>query len=166
MFSSVEEILNEGEELEETLNPSLFDTRYFAKYLISLFGILLVSMATVYVTTNFTLPFNGLYLSALVIVPILYGAYTEIGRRFKMYHFTDQKVILEQGILDKNWKSIYYTDITHVEMIQNFEERIFGVSDLYIDTAGEAGTELTLNGIDRPHKYQKKLMSSSQESSN
>jgi uncharacterized membrane protein YdbT with pleckstrin-like domain len=163
MLSSVEKILEEGEELEETVNSSLFDTRYFAKYVFSLLGVLLVSLGVVYLESNFSLPFEGYYLSALVIIPILYGGYTEVQRRFKMYHFTDRKIILEQGILDKQWKSLYYTDVTHVELIQNIEERIFGVSDLYIDTAGEAGTELTLNGVDRPHYFQKKISKRSKE---
>ena len=158
MLSSVDKILSEDEVLEETLNPSLFDTRYFARYIVSLLGILIISSLTAYISTNYSLPFNGIYLSSLVVLPILYGAYTEVGRRFKMYHFTDQKIIMEHGILDKQWKSLYYSDVTHVEMIQNIEERIFGVSDLYVDTAGESGTELTLNGVDQPHRIQKMIM--------
>lgn len=165
MLSSVDKILGEDEELEETVHPSLFDTKYFTKYLVSLLGILIVSSGTVYVSSNYELPFNAFYLSVLVIIPILYGAYTELGRRFRMYHFTDQKVIMERGILDKKWTSLYYSDITHVEMIQNFEERIFGVSDLFLDTAGEAGTEMTLNGVDQPHRFQKLIMERSQTDS-
>jgi len=158
MFSAVNEILGENEKLEETLNPSVFDSRYFFTYLFVAILILGIVAGTFYVSGNFELPFNPLYLLLLNVLPVLYVLKTEMRRRFIMYHFTDSKIIVEKGIFDKTWQSLYYSDITHAELVQNFEERIFDVSDLHIATAGESSMEVTLNGVKDPHRYHKKVM--------
>jgi len=70
-----------------------------------------------------------------------------------MYHFTDSQIIEEYGILNKDINTIHYENVTHATLDQDFEERIFSVSDIEIDSAGEAGTEIVLNGVRNAAKY-------------
>lgn len=162
MFSSVDKTLADGESLEETVNPSRMDTRYFKNFLFAGFMTILVLVLTIQTATSNILPVHPSYAMALLVAPLIMAGLTELRRRFTMYHLTDKKIIEEKGILNKNWVSINYDDITHVKMNQDIEERVFGVSDIKIDTAGESTTELDMEGLKNPHTYKKKIMKHSQ----
>lgn len=163
MFSSADELLERGEELEESIHPSRFDTRFFRLYLVSVLLTLLVAAGVAFEYSRGLLPFSQNYLLAGLALPFLLVVYTEIKRQFVMYHFTDRKVITEKGILNKTIVSVYYSDVTHTQLNQKIQERIFDVSDLEVDTAGEHQTELWLNGLKNPHHYKKLIGQRSQE---
>ncbi len=163
MFSSVDELLERGEELEESVHPSRFDTRFFRLYLVSFLLTVLVAAGVAFEYSRGLLPFSQNYLLAGLLIPLLLVVYTEFKRQFVMYHFTDRKVITEKGILNKTIVSIYYSDVTHTQLNQKIQERIFDVSDLEVDTAGEHNTELWLNGLKNPQHYKKMIGKRSQE---
>ncbi len=163
MFSSVDELLEQGETLEESIHPSRFDTRFFRLYVGVLFLTVLLAASVVFEYTNNMLPFSQNYLLAGFLVPFLLVLYTEVKREFIMYHFTDRKIVTEKGILNKTIVTVHYSDVTHTQLNQKIQERIFDVSDLEVDTAGEHQTELWLNGLKDPQHYKKMIGKRSQE---
>ncbi len=154
MFSKADELMNPGEELIESIHPSRFDSRHIKGTLI-IPGLLALAVTTAVIGSVLDfVPFGspGLF-AAVYMLPVATGLFYEVRRRFVMYHFTDSQIIEEYGILNKDINTIHYENITHTTLDQDFEERIFSVSDIEIDTAGEAGTEVVLNGVRNAAKY-------------
>ena len=154
MFSKVDELTAADEEVIESINPSRFDTRHIKGTVIFPGIIALVVTAAVIGSVLDFIPFGspGIF-AAFYVLPIALTLFYDLRRRFVMYHFTDGQIIEEDGILNKNINTIHYENITHTTLDQDFEERIFSVSDIEIDSAGEAGTELILNGVRNAGRY-------------
>lgn len=155
MFSKIDDYMSSGEEKIETIHPSRFDTRHI-KGTIIYPGVMIIAITAllgVRMANMFNLGFNPAYITALYILPIGMMTFYEIRRRFVMYHFTDKQVVEETGIFNKTLNTLHYQNITHSSLDQDFEERIFGVSDIDMDSAGESTTELKLNGVRNAPKY-------------
>lgn len=165
MYSTVENLLADDEELLLTANPSIFSAKYFNRYAVSFLIAVAVSAVLVYGYLNLSLPVNPLYGNLLTVLILLYVLKLEVRRRFTMYHMTNFKIIQEKGILNKKWVSINYHQVTHVDMKQNFEERIFGVSNLHIATAGESTRELDMEGMKHSHDLKQRIMERARDSS-
>ncbi len=67
---------------------------------------------------------------------------------------TDDKVILEQGVLNKQFKDIFVTDIRTVDVKQSLLQRIFGIGDLLIATSGTDNYEDVARGLPKPRAIQ------------
>ena len=63
----------------------------------------------------------------------------------------DDKLRYETGLLSKTTRTILVSRIQDLTVHQRFGQRIFGVGDLSIETAGEA-SRLTIPEIDRPQE--------------
>ncbi len=155
MFSKIDDYISSGEEKIETIHPSRFDTRHI-KGTIIYPGIMIIAITAllgVRMANMFNLGFNPAYITALYTLPVAMMIFYEVRRRFVMYHFTDQQVVEETGIFNKTLNTLHYQNITHSSLDQDFQERIFGVSDIDMDSAGESTTELKLNGVRNAPKY-------------
>jgi uncharacterized membrane protein YdbT with pleckstrin-like domain len=154
MFSKADELMNPGEEMIESIHPSRFDSRHIKGTLIIPGLLALAVTAAVIGSVLDFVPFGSpMFFAAVYMLPVAAGLFYEVRRRFVIYHFTDSQIIEEYGILNKDINTIHYENITHTTLDQDFEERIFSVSDIEIDSAGEAGTEIVLNGVRNAAKY-------------
>lgn len=153
MFSEIEDLLVEDEEIKETVRPSKADTRYVKGY--SLGAGLTVLIAFLIFGLNMLVNVNIFIALLLVFAPLLIAAKTELDRKFVMYHFTDRKIVVERGILNKEYKTINYDKITHMDTEESFQERMFDVGDIHLHAAGEDKNEIILNGIKDVNKYRK-----------
>lgn len=151
MFSSVEELLADDEELIESVKPAKTDSRYFKGYFLA--AVLFVVLSVLVYGLNVFIGLNPIIAALVVIAPLLIAVKTEVERRFVMYHFTDRKIVVERGIFSKNFYSVNYDKITHVETIESFQERLFNVSDIHLHTAGEDEQEIVLNGVKDASRY-------------
>lgn len=73
------------------------------------------------------------------------------------YHLTDQRVVVEKGILNKSYESIAYDKITDTVLEEDVSERIFSLGDISLNTAGSEEYEVKLKGIGNPKKTQNLL---------
>jgi uncharacterized membrane protein YdbT with pleckstrin-like domain len=151
MLSGIDQMLSEGETIEASVNPSRFDTKYSGRLLASIVLTALIIGASIGLN-QFT-SFNTLYGLILLVVPAGIVIWTEINREFVMYHFTGEKVVVEKGIMNKNFQTVEYGNITHTEVRQSLLERIFGVSDMWLNTAGEQDEDIKLNGLRDVSRY-------------
>ena len=67
---------------------------------------------------------------------------------------TDDKVILEQGLLSKRIKDIFVTDIRTVDVEQSLLQRIFGIGDIKIATSSTDNYEDVAQGLPHPRDIQ------------
>lgn len=153
-MSGIEDLLTEGEELQEKTSPSIGDSKYIKGYILSvlmIIGILAVSFYPL------GLGFNQMYLLTLLVVPALLLTKSEIDRHFVDYYITSEQVILRYGILNQTTESTTYSNITDVTMNKALNERIFGVGDIHVNTAGHDGEAIVLNGLKNPEKYKRMI---------
>ena len=99
---------------------------------------------------------NYLMYYMLVFFPILIIAfiYQIYLLRSYNYYITDERVILEGGILLKKIKSVPYHKITDVSIFQNIIERLLNISTVNIHTAGTGMQipEIRFFGMRNPEK--------------
>lgn len=152
MFSKVQELLDSDEELQRSVNPSVFDTKYIKSFLaaVGLFlGITILLAANTILSLGLS---NGL-LFLLYILPGFLALKSFFERHMVIYHFTDREIIEEEGFFNKDFNSIPYQRIQDVVLDEEIEERIFDVGDLHIRTAGTDNSEQILNGLRNPESY-------------
>jgi len=67
--------------------------------------------------------------------------------RFFLYEISDNELRVESGVVTKNYVTIPYNRIQNVNIYRDIISRIFGLSTLYIQTAGTGGVEAVLPGL-------------------
>ncbi len=65
---------------------------------------------------------------------------------------TDRKVMLRRGLLTKDVNEIRHDDVRNVRVVQNLLQRLLGVGNIGISTAGQSGVEIEVNGLPNPHR--------------
>ncbi len=65
---------------------------------------------------------------------------------------TNKKSRLRTGILSKDVSEVYHSHVRNVKINQNFFQRLLGVGDVRISSAGQSGIEIQINGIYRPDR--------------
>ena len=59
----------------------------------------------------------------------------------------EHEVVNEIGIVSKHSTSIHYSSITDISLHQSFFQRLVGIGDLHINTAGTNQREITLSSF-------------------
>jgi membrane protein YdbS with pleckstrin-like domain len=152
LFSKVDELVEPGEEVEQSVHPSRFDSEYVKPILTSaglFLGVTGILVGNIVMELGLPTPL----ILASYLIPLMVYARGDIKRRFVMYHFTDREIIEEFGIMNKDFNSIPYERIQDVVLDEDVEERIFDVGDIHIRTAGTDNSEQVLNGLKNPESY-------------
>jgi len=82
-----------------------------------------------------------------LIIPIIVALWKRAGLTLRV---TDEKVILDKGVLSKNIKEIFISDIRTIDVKQSLLQRIFKIGDIMIATAGTSGYEDVAYGLPDP----------------
>jgi uncharacterized membrane protein YdbT with pleckstrin-like domain len=83
----------------------------------------------------------------------------EARRRSFRFTITSKSVIAESGIVGRQRHELRISDIREVTMQQTLWARLWGLGDVGIDTAANAGQEIQMKGIRRPAEVLKLLNS-------
>jgi uncharacterized membrane protein YdbT with pleckstrin-like domain len=78
----------------------------------------------------------------------------ELKRKSTRYVITDNKIIREDGILNKNTEMIPYTQLERVDLHQSFGERILKIGTIVVDTGDDT---LKIEKVRHPAKIQAML---------
>jgi len=162
MLSVVDQHLEQGEVVESSIRPSLFDWRYLKAHVV---GIVLIAAGSIGVVLSqqspelLPDPVQPTWLFGIAAVGLIISVMKEIRRQFHFYHFTDRKVIEERGVFSKRFITVHYGKITETRLQQRFYERIANIGDIQINTAGTDSVEMVLEGLRNPEHY-KVLVSS------
>ena len=119
----------------------------------------------------------GYILTALAAIGIAVLVYSQTGQPYGMValflllwplskHFRQRITVLtivgdklryEIGLLSKTTRTIQLSKVQDVTVRQSLGQRVAGVGDLSIETAGET-SRLTIRNIDRPQEFADKIM--------
>ena len=78
----------------------------------------------------------------------------ELKRKTIRYIITDNKIIREDGILNKNTEMIPYTQLERVDLHQSFGQRILKIGTIVVDTGDD---KLSIEMVRHPAKVQELL---------
>lgn len=108
---------------------------------------------------------NRLGAAWLMILPLLlllWPASRALRRQFTTTTITGDRLRYQTGALSKSTRTIQLSKLQDVRVDQHFMQRIFGVGDLSIETAGEA-SRLTIHNVDHPQALADEIMNRGQK---
>jgi len=73
-----------------------------------------------------------------------------LDRKHRLYTLTTKRVVQRSGIIARETSEVYLTDIRNIVMKYDILERILGVGNLGLATAGHAGIEILIKGVPHP----------------
>jgi uncharacterized membrane protein YdbT with pleckstrin-like domain len=82
---------------------------------------------------------------------LLWPLKRHVCNRFTKMTILDDRLRYETGILSRNTRTVQLSKVQDVTVHQRIGQRIFGVGDLSIETAGKSSWEAIVN-IDRPQE--------------
>ena len=65
---------------------------------------------------------------------------------------TDDQTTLRTGLLSKNTNDVFHENVRNIQVKQSFFQRIMGVGDVGISSAGQSGVEIEVKGIPDPDR--------------
>ena len=89
-----------------------------------------------------------------VFLALLAFIAAELTRRTTRYIITDNKIIREDGILNKNTEMIPYTQLERVDLHQTFAQRILKIGTIVVDTGDD---KLSIDMVRHPAQVQELL---------
>ena len=69
------------------------------------------------------------------------------------------RIVLEKGVLSKQFKELFIRDVRAIDLTQSFWQRLVGTGDLKIATAGTDTYEDQINGVADARKVRELLVS-------
>lgn len=98
----------------------------------------------------------GLFLLWVLLIPIGIGLVGLIiwwlSCLYTTLTVTNQRTILRKGILSKRNNELYHADVRNIRVNQDFVDRILGVGELQISSAGQSDIEIQVKGMLKPQK--------------
>lgn len=105
-------------------------------------------------------PLNWLYVvPALVLV---WTAVKHMARRFKTMTIAGSRLRYESGMVSRSTRTLEITRVQDVVVEQTFMQRLLGVGNISIETAGER-SRLVMNAIDRPRAVADLILDTAQQ---
>jgi membrane protein YdbS with pleckstrin-like domain len=96
----------------------------------------------------------------IVILPSLTGLGSAIARiKNTHYKVTNQRVLIESGVLSRSLEEIDMRSIDDIEFSQTFLERIFGIGKVFIVSTDKVAPRLALIGIQDPRQTREMIRS-------
>lgn len=84
-----------------------------------------------------------------LIIPLIVAIWQRVSVVLRV---TKKKVVLERGVLSKEKKEVFISDIRTMDVKKSFIQRMFGVGDVMIATAGTGDYEDVVSGLPNPEK--------------
>lgn len=136
-------------------NPSWFQSpgRFFLAVLFIAAGVLLFfyPIAGFQEVSGIVALLLLLFAAIILITVILVHYSTE-------YSLTKTGVVKTKGLLSKDVVTIPYDKVQDIRLKKSFAERVLGIGNIYIDTAGENGVKMILQGVSNPDKSYKMIL--------
>jgi len=101
---------------------------------------------------NHPIWFIVLVLLSLVIIglPFLIGWWLEC--KGATITVSDERTMVRRGILSKSTNEVWHRDVRDVRVSQTLLQRVLGVGQVEISSAGQSGVEIKVAGIPNPDK--------------
>lgn len=103
---------------------------------------------------------NKPWVAALPAVLLIWPIRRHIAQRFTKATIAGDKLRYEVGALGKTTRNISLPKVQDARVDQSVIQRMFGVGNLAIETAGEA-SRLTIRNVDRPQQVAEEILAAS-----
>lgn len=100
------------------------------------------------------------WLLAIPLIVLLPPLKMHMQRRIITLRFQDDHLILETGFLSRTRRTVDTAKIQDVTVKQTFGQRLLGVGDLMLESAGESG-RMAIANLDRPREIADAIINSS-----
>jgi len=99
----------------------------------------------------------------LLLIPVLLFIWPirrHVAQRFTKATIAGDKLRYEVGAFSKSTRNISLPKVQDARVDQSVTQRMFGIGDLSIETAGEA-SRLTIRNVDRPQQVAEEILAAS-----
>lgn len=100
------------------------------------------------------------WLLAILLIAFLPPLKMHLKRRIVSLRFQDDHLIFETGFLSRTRRTVDTAKIQDVTVQQTFGQRLLGVGDLILESAGESG-RMSIANLDRPREIADAIINSS-----
>ena len=101
------------------------------------------------------LPIGVIGVALLIFTILMTIFYPILNYKYWKFEVRDEELYLERGIITRVKTTAPYSRIQHLDVDQNFFERMMHLSSLVIYTAGTRGADITIPGL--PEDYAEQL---------
>lgn len=104
---------------------------------------------------------NALFAGGLIAVVIFVAVWIPLYYRSVVYHLGGTEMTWKRGVWFRGTGIVPYNRITNVDIVQGPLMRVFGISDLRIQTAGysaQAQAEIRIQGVEEPEEVRELIM--------
>lgn len=105
--------------------------------------------------------YNFLFLLILPAVLLLWAGMRHIELRFTRMSVSAGRLRYETGMLSKTTRTIEIHKVQDVRVDQSLTQRMLGIGNISIETAGET-SRLTMGNVDRPHDVADRILAAAQ----
>jgi uncharacterized membrane protein YdbT with pleckstrin-like domain len=103
------------------------------------------------------------WLIAILLIALVPPLKMHLTRRLLSLRFHDDHLTLETGFFSRTRRTVDMAKIQDVTVQQSFSQRILGVGDLMLESAGERGA-MAIQNMDRPRVIADAILNSSRRS--
>jgi uncharacterized membrane protein YdbT with pleckstrin-like domain len=103
------------------------------------------------------------WLLAIPLIVLLSPIQMHLKRRLITLRLLDDHLILETGFFSRTRRTVDTAKIQDVTVRQTFGQRLMGVGDLMLESAGERGA-MSISNLDRPRQIADAIINSSKRS--
>jgi len=104
------------------------------------------------------------YLPVVAPLLLIWPLPSALRRQFTKTTISGDRLRHEAGAISKSTRTIQLTKLQDVRVDQSFAQRLFGLGNLAIETAGEA-SRLTIEDVDNPQGVADEILNRSQHTS-
>jgi len=104
------------------------------------------------------------YLPIISLFILLWPIKRHLQRQTVKLTLAGDKLRYETGLATKSMRIIQLSKVQDVRVLQSFSQRVFGVGDISIETAGE-NSRLVVENLDRPRELAEQITDASTHSS-
>ncbi len=100
------------------------------------------------------------WLAAIPLILLIFPIRMHLKRRLVSMRLHDNHLTLESGFFSRTRRTVDMAKIQDVTVKQSFGQRLMGVGDLMLESAGEAGA-MGIRNLDRPREIADAIISGS-----
>jgi uncharacterized membrane protein YdbT with pleckstrin-like domain len=103
------------------------------------------------------------WLMAIPLIAFLPPLKMQLQRRLVKIRLVDDHLIIESGFLSRTQRTVDTAKIQDITVNQTFGQRILGVGNLRLESAGESGS-MAIANLDRPYQIADAIIKSARRS--
>jgi uncharacterized membrane protein YdbT with pleckstrin-like domain len=131
---------------------------------LTILGMVLLELAIIAGNIVYFFSYEELNLPLLIVPMLLVSLWNVpklVTQRTTRLTVADSSVRYESGVLNKTTRTMDLKKVQDVRVDQTLAQRLLGLGDIAIQSAGEHGGHISLRGVERPHDVASEILAAS-----